>query len=210
MRKEIKKFITGFIVFGFTISLLAGCGSPKPADTVNDFLTAIKEADYKKAITYVDTNKKGDLDFPEVTKKGEGGFDGEKAFNAITKSYKFEEPVEVSKKGDKAKVKVKITSVDMQIAMSQTISEVMPMAFASAFSEDQEKTDKKMEKLMEGTLLKNLSPKNATMATREVTLNLKKDKDGNYKIVSDDQLMEAIFANAKDLDEMFNEMGEEN
>ncbi|MCM3569009.1 hypothetical protein [Neobacillus mesonae] len=188
---------------GLAIILLAGCGSPKPADTVNEFLTAVKEADVEKAVSYVEANKDSEFNFSDVNKKIEGEFDGKEAFNAIAKSYKFEEPKEVSKDGDKAKVKVKITSVDMKIAISQTISEVMPMAFAQAFSEDQEKTDKSMQKLMEATLLKNLSPKNATMDTREVTLNLKKDKEGNYKVVSDDKLMEAIFANAKDVEEMF-------
>ncbi|WP_246145465.1 DUF4878 domain-containing protein [Bacillus rubiinfantis] len=190
----------------FTIGILAGCGAPKPADTVNEFLTAVKDADYKKALTYVDSNKDSEFNLSELSKKTEGEIDGMKIFNAIAKSYKFEKPEEVSTDGDKAKVKVKITSVDMQIALSQTISEVMPMAFASAFSEDQAATDKQMEKLMEGTLMKNLSPKNATMATRNVTLNLKKDKEGNYKIVADNQLMEAILANAKDINDMFDEM----
>ncbi len=39
------------------------------------------------------------------------------------------------------------------------------------------------------------------MATREVTLNLKKDKDGDYKIVADDNLKEVLFANAKSFGE---------
>lgn len=56
---------------------------------------------------------------------------------------------------------------------------------------------------MTTTLVKNLSDKDAVMATREVTLNLKKDKDGNYKIVSDENLQEALLANSKSIDKMF-------
>lgn len=56
---------------------------------------------------------------------------------------------------------------------------------------------------MTTTLVKNLSDKDAVMATREVTLNLKEDKDGNYKIVSDENLQEALLANSKSIDKMF-------
>lgn len=56
-----------------------------------------------------------------------------------------------------------------------------------------------MEQMMTTTLVKNLSDKDAAMATREVTLNLKKDKDGNYKIVSDENLQEALLANSKSI-----------
>ena len=55
---------------------------------------------------------------------------------------------------------------------------------------------------MTSTIIKNLTDKDA-MATREVTLNLKKDKDGDYKIVADDNLKEVLFANAKSLEKMF-------
>ncbi len=79
----------------------------------------------------------------------------------------------------------------------------MPMAFASAFSEDKEQSEKAIEKTMTSTIVKHLSDKDAIMATREVTLNLKKNKDGDYKIVADDNLKEVLFANAKSLEKMF-------
>ncbi len=123
--------------------------------------------------------------------------------SAITKSFKFEKLEEVSKKDDKAEVKVKVTSVDLSIAVTKAMGEVMPMAFASAFSEDKEQSEKTIEKTMTSTIIKNLADKEAAMATREVTLNLKKDKDGDYKIVADDNLQELLFANAKSLEKMF-------
>ena len=56
---------------------------------------------------------------------------------------------------------------------------------------------------MTSSIVKHLSDKDAIMATREVTLNLKKDKDGDYKIVADDNLKEVLFANAKSLEDVW-------
>ena len=56
---------------------------------------------------------------------------------------------------------------------------------------------------MTSAIIKHLSDKDAIMATRKVTLNLKKNKDGDYKIVADDNLKEVLFANAKSLKQMF-------
>ena len=97
---------------------------------------------------------------------------------------------------------MKITSADLSVAVTKAVGEVMPMAFASAFSEDKEQSEKR-SKTMTSTIIKNLTDKDAAMATREVTLNLKKDKDGDYKIVADDNLKEVLFANAKSLEKMF-------
>ena len=95
--------------------------------------------------------------------------------SAITKNFKFEKLEEVSKKDDKAEVKVKITSADLSVAVTKAVGEVMPMAFASAFSEDKN-NPKSNRKTMTSSIVKHLSDKDAIMATREVTLNLKKTK----------------------------------
>lgn len=202
MGKLSKKLIAIMLVAGLTAIMLTGCGSPKPADTVKDFLTSIQSADYKKAMSYVDTKSDSDL---SALNESKDGLDGKEILKAIAKNYKFENPKEVSNKDGKAKVKVKITSVDMQVVFTQTMNDVMPMAFAGAFNENEEEADKTMEKLMSSTLMKNLKSKDATMATRDVTLNLKKDKDGEFKIVSDDNLLEAVMANSKEIDKMFGE-----
>lgn len=41
------------------------------------------------------------------------------------------------------------------------------------------------------------------MATREVTLNLMKNKDGDYKIVANDNLKAVLFTKVESLKEMF-------
>lgn len=197
--KKMKKLWALIMVVGLSIGVLAGCSNPK--NTVQEFLTAIQKGDFEKASTYVE-NKDNGYEFGKLNETTDG-MDGKAIFNAIVKNYKFENPVEVSKNNDTAKVKVKVISVDMSVAVTKTIGEVMPMAFASAFSQDQAQSDKAMQQMTVSTLVKNLSDKDATMATREVTLNLKKDKDGNYKIVSDENLQEALLANAKAVDKIF-------
>ncbi|QWH16706.1 hypothetical protein EXW62_06225 [Bacillus mycoides] len=194
--KKIKKLLLLMMVVGLTVGVLAGCANPK--DTAEEFLTAIQKGDLEKARTFVESDK----EFSKLNEKTDDA-DGKEMLSAITKSFKFEKLEEVSKKDDKAEVKVKVTSVDLSIAVTKAMGEVMPMAFASAFSEDKEQSEKTIEKTMTSTIIKNLADKEAAMATREVTLNLKKDKDGDYKIVADDNLQELLFANAKSLEKMF-------
>ncbi|MGG0456552.1 hypothetical protein [Bacillus mycoides] len=194
--KKVKKLLLLMMVIGLTVGVLAGCANPK--DTAEEFLTAIQKGDLEKARTFVESDK----EFSKLNEKTDDA-DGKAMLSAITKNFKFEKIEEVSKKDDKAEVKVKVTSVDLSIAVTKAMGEVMPMAFASAFSEDKEQSEKAIEKTMTSTIIKNLSDKEAAMATREVTLNLKKDKDGDYKIVADDNLQELLFANAKSLEKMF-------
>lgn len=52
-------------------------------------------------------------------------------------------------------------------------------------------------------IIKNLMDKDVVMVICEVILNLKKDKDGDYKIVVDDNLKEVLFVNVKFLEKMF-------
>lgn len=194
--QKIKRLLLLMMVVGLTAGVLAGCANPK--DTTEEFLTAIQKGDVEKARTFVESDK----EFNKLNEKTDDA-EAKAMLSAITKNFKFEKLEEVSKKDDKAEVKVKITSTDLSVAVTKAVGEVMPMAFASAFSEDKEQSEKAIEKTMTSTIIKNLTDKDAAMATREVTLNLKKDKDGDYKIVADDNLKEVLFANAKSLEKMF-------
>ncbi|MEA1009792.1 MULTISPECIES: DUF4878 domain-containing protein [Bacillus cereus group] len=194
--KKIKKLLLLMMVVGLTVGVLAGCANPK--DTVEEFLTALQKGDIDKARTFVVSEK----EFSKLNEKTDDA-EAKAMLSAITKNFKFEKLEEVSKNDDKAEVKVKVTSADLSVAVTKAVGEVMPMAFASAFSEDKEQSEKAIEKTMTSAIIKHLSDKDAIMATREVTLNLKKDKDGDYKIVGDDNLQEVLFANAKSLEKMF-------
>ncbi|MEJ9260109.1 hypothetical protein P4517_15635 [Bacillus thuringiensis] len=184
--QKIKRLLLLMMVVGLTAVVLAGCANPK--DTTEEFLTAIQKGDVEKARTFVESDK----EFNKLNEKTDDA-EAKAMLSAITKNFKFEKLEEVSKKDDKAEVKVKITSADLSVAVTKAVGEVMPMA----------QSEKAIEKTMTSTIIKNLTDKDAAMATREVTLNLKKDKDGDYKIVADDNLKEVLFANAKSLEKMF-------
>ncbi|WP_141532308.1 DUF4878 domain-containing protein [Bacillus cereus] len=194
--KKVKKLLLLMMVVGLTVGVLAGCANPK--DTAEEFLTALQKGDVEKARTFVESDK----EFSKLNEKTDDA-EAKEMLSAITKNFKFEKLEEVSKNDDKAEVKVKVTSADLSVAVTKAMGEVMPMAFASAFSEDKEQSEKAIEKTMTSAIVKHLSDKDATMATREVTLNLKKNKDGDYKIVADDNLKEVLFANVKSLEKMF-------
>lgn len=200
--KLTKKSFGGIIVLLMAAVFLAGCGSQKPEAVVNDFLKSFQKGDFEKAATYIEGNGEGTFLAAEESTVEE--IDEQEFYDAIIRDYKFEKPEEVSSDGDTAKVKVNITSVDIGAAFTSTINEVMPMAFASAFNEDED-ADKAMEQMVISTLIKHLTAEDAQMATRDVTLELKKDDEGNYKIVADDNLLNALLANANLLEDIFGE-----
>ena len=198
----MRKIVAGIIYAGMSFALLAGCGAEKPTDTVDGFLTSIQKGDFEKAGTYIEggkdslkTNEDSTTDAEYTTSMMEG----------ISKNYKFETPVEVSVSDDKAVVEAEITSVDFGDVMALTVTEVMPLAFASAFDEETPESEKAMEDLMEKTTLKHLKAEDVTMAKRTVKLNLEKNKDGVYKIVNDDNLKESIYANISQIEDLFGE-----
>ena len=182
---------------------LTGCGSDNPADTVDGFLSSFKDGDLKKAGSYIEG---GGEKLLSDTEDEEFAID---MLEAIQETYTFEDPEKASEKDNEAKVKAKITSVDVSTAMTAAIADVMPLAFANAFEEDTEKSDKMMEDMMTKKVLKNLKDEDADMATRTVEFTLKKNKDGEYKIVADDNLRDAVFANASDLENAFGGDSEE-
>ncbi len=184
------------------VGILTACGSSKPTNTVQDFMNSFKKGDLEKAATYIEG------DFNEVVGEEDNEEVGKAMLEAISKNYKFEKPVEVSTSENKAKVEVEITSVDAGVAMSSTIAEVMPMAFATAFTEQTPESEKAFEDLMLKAVVKYLTSEDTPMVTRNVTLNLKANKEGEFKIVADDNFKEAILANIDSVENMFGEEGE--
>nr|WP_239534492.1 hypothetical protein [Priestia taiwanensis] len=202
----MKKIGFFLVIVGLFIGVFAGCSnntspSSVPKDTVDGFLTAIQKGDYEKARTFVEGTESG-FKLDDMTKTVDG-VDGKEIMDAVTKQYKFENITEVSNKDNKAEVKVKITSVDFAHALGKTVGDVMAMTMADAMSGSKQPSEKEMEEKVLKELIKNLSETGAKTVTREVTLTLNKDKDGNFKIVSNDQLGEVILANWKELDKVF-------
>lgn len=199
-----KKKLVSLMFVGMITALLAGCGSEDPSATVDDFLTAIQKNDFEKAGSYV----QGGTDSLTTDQESADEADEELAmtlFENISKNYDFENPEEVSVDGDKAVIKTQITSLDMGSVMTSTMAEIMPLAFASAFEEETPESEKAFEEMTEKAMIKYMTAEDAPLVTRSIEFNLEKDDEGNFKIVDDENLDEAIFANMSQLEDMFSE-----
>ncbi|CEG23775.1 hypothetical protein BN1080_02780 [Planococcus massiliensis] len=199
-----KKFLSGVMFSGLVLGLLTGCGEENPTATVDSFLTAIQKNDFEEAGNFVQGGTESLTTKQEESDKA----DEELALTMIeniSKTYEFKKPEEVSADGDKAVVKAEITSLDMGTVMASTMAEIMPLAFASAFDEESEASDAAFEEMTEKTMMKYMTAEDAALATRTIEFNLEKDDEGNFKIVDDESLTEALFANISQLEDMFNE-----
>ncbi len=67
----------------------------------------------------------------------------------------------------------------------------------------EEEYNKQMEAKSVEILSNTLTAEDVETVTREVKLNVEKDKEGNFKILSDANLMEAVLGNSEEVEEMF-------
>ena len=203
----MKKRVMGFLLVCLLAFSLAGCGADKPEVVVDQFLSAVKEGDYDKAGEYVvseDGSKP--FNFDELNEDMKG-LDTDEFLKALRSKYDFKSPEEVSSEGDTAKVKANITSVDFADAFTATMEDVFAEAMTMAESGETDSADAEaeLEKMMWETLNEKLSADDAKTATRDITFNLEKNKDGEYKILADENFEEAMIANIDTLEE---ELGE--
>lgn len=185
--KRLKTWLLSLCCLAFLFTAAACSSGPSPTDVSKGFLGALKEANYEKAGSYVDKS-----DTSVIKSKIPGKDENSEKIGKIMLS-KFTFEVGESKiDGDKATVKVKITSLDMVRIVSKTMSEIMPLAFASAFSSNGQQN---INNLLEQHILNSMSDPKAPMTTTDTIINLIKTKDG-WKIAQDnDELFNAITGN---------------
>ena len=201
----MKKRMMGFLMFGLLAIFLAGCGADKPDVVVDSFLSAVKEGDFDKAGSFVVTEDSKPFKFDELNEDMEG-MDSEEFLKALSSKYDYETPEEVSSEGDTAKVKAEITSVDFAEAFTATMEDVIAEAMTMAESDmDSAEAEAEFEKMMWDTLNEKLNDEDAKTATRDITFNLEKNEDGEYKIIADENFQEAMIANIDSLEETFSE-----
>lgn len=184
----MRKIIVVMLVLLLTV-FVAGCGK-SPSTVTGEFLAAMKVADFEKAALNAEVSDKN-------TVAGEFLSDekSEKYGKLILSKASYvvgEEKIE----GDKATVKVKVTAIDMVRVATKAMSELMPMAFASAFSGDDEESKKKMDAMMDQYFENSIADPEAPKVTKEVDVNLVKTKDG-WKVAKDnEQLFDAYVGGA--------------
>lgn len=174
----------------------AGCDLlASPEKTVNSYLTAIEKMDFDAASKYVkqqesSASETNIADDPE----------GEQILRAITQkmSHKI---ISSAKTGNTAQVVTSITSPDMLRVVSSVMSDLLPMAFASAFSESSDNDS--MDQLTQQYFLNALTDPNISLTTQEVKINLI-EENGKWLILADDNLTNALTGNLGKLADAFN------
>lgn len=184
MRKNILFLI--FITIILSFALVACSSTTPPKDVVKEFLEALKTSDIEKAGTYLQSKDEAII---EKIKSGD-----ELEQKAVIKilSHIDYEILSEQISGEEAKVKASITSLDLLRIVTKTMSELMPIALASAFSDENEKNN--MDSLTEQYLMNAISDPDAPTTTTDVTINLKKI-DGKWLIVSDENLLNSLTGN---------------
>ncbi|AIY04600.1 hypothetical protein Plano_0635 [Planococcus sp. PAMC 21323] len=199
-----KNILAPLLFSAIILAFLSACGAENPSSTVDDFLSAIQNNNFEKAGEFV----QGGTDSLSTVQEDISEKEEElaiKMIKSISKKYEFKKPEEVSVDEDKAVVKAEITSLDMGLVMTSTMAEIMPLAFANAFEEETPETEKALEEMAEKIMLKYITAEDADLVTRTVEFNLEKDEDGLFKIVNDENLEEALFANISQLEDLFGE-----
>lgn len=183
MRKSRMILLVVIVAAGL---VLAGCGGPSPEVVVNEFTAALKAGDWEKAATYVENQDK------TVFQKDIKDEKGEKFARLILSKAAFEiGKAEVS--GNQAKVNVKVTAVDMVRVAAKTMSELIPMAIAAAFSQDGAQKD--MEAMVEQYFMNSISDPQAPKTATDTAVNLVKTRDGWKVSANNEEFFNAMTGN---------------
>lgn len=165
----------------------AGCLSgPSPDKVVTDFFDALIKGDFVTAAKLA-----GVADIQTDVLKTPKDQQGAQIVKSILARVAYETG---SKKinGDRAEVSVRVTSPDLLRITGQVMTELLPMAFAMAFS--QEQSSQSAEALFEQYFENAIKDPNAPMVTSDITVQLER-KDGSWVIKPDDALLNAITGN---------------
>jgi len=180
----IKKIAT-LLIMGLLVILLAtACSSaPPPQDTVQKFFNALQQRNFEEAQNYINGEKS------PIT------YDSEEQ-KEIIENFLDKIKCEILSseiKGDKATVKVKITAPDLLRIITKTISEMMPLAFASAFSEDPA-SQEEMDRMLLQHFINSLNDPNAPSVVTETTISLTKTEN-KWLIEPSEDFLNALTGN---------------
>jgi len=177
--------LVGFLLL--VLLLTVGCSSgPPPDKVVKDFFDAMIKGDFETAAKFA-SGADIEKDVLKTTKDEQG--------ERLAKSILARVTYEVGDKkveGDKAEVSVKVMAPDLLRITSKAMSELLPMAFAMAFSEDQsqEKSDALFQQYFENAI----NDPNAPMTPSDIKVKLEK-KDGSWIVKPGDELLNALTGN---------------
>lgn len=196
----MKKVISILLSLAMVLSLV-GCSGSSPKDTVSSYLDSFKSGKVEESRQYIKetTDTQAENASTKVLDNEDPEVDAamKKAYSKLT--YKI---LDSTVDGDKATVETEITAPNLGVIMTELIQESMPLAFASAFSENAE--DDNMDELMNTMLIDKLNSKDLSMISKTVNINLVKEND-TWLIEFDDDLVDGLTGNMSAIANIFGE-----
>lgn len=164
------------VILSIFMLFLTGCSTAESPDKVlSKYLESMKKTDYTTAVTYLSKNN----DQSDSLITGKGDESGEAIMKSLMSKITYETPVLGKKEKEAATVKVKITSPDMTRITGSVMSQAIGVAFASAFSQNANKTD--TNTYMNQLFINSINDPNCPMTTTDATINFIKE-DNQWKI----------------------------
>lgn len=190
----MKKLLCLLLSLVLIISVV-GCSGSNPKSTVSSYLDSFINGNPEEAYKFVKDSV--DSSDEKLINNDDSEFNSamKKAYEKIT--YKI---VNSTIDGNTAQVETEITAPDLKIIMMEIIQQAMPLAFASAFSENSDNDS--MDELMNTILIDKLKSEDLPMVTNTVKINLVKE-NGEWLIEMDDNLVNALTGNLYALEGIF-------
>lgn len=186
-----------FTAIALIMPLLAiDCGGPSPEVVTRSFLDAMKNDQWAEAARFVDSSN---LPASMSTLQNQAASTSEKdsdserlaklLFSRI--SYNLGS---TKVEGDSATVKVQIKAVDLRRIIAKYISDILPLALASAFSGGKAELAPKVNKYVEDAVADPQAP----MSTTDIDVKLGRTQ-GQWRISANDELFNAMTGDLADM-----------
>lgn len=199
--RKIKSLLAIVLMFILMFTLV-GCGEIKKAEaTVNGMFTAFKNTDLDVASKYVN------VDEINASEDKTDGISTKLVMKTIFNKLDYKILSSEKIDDNTVKVKTEITVTDMKPVLGDFFTKAMQYAFSTAFSDPQpneEETNKKAEEMF----IESASKGDLATVTNEVDIKVVKNKDGEWKVETDDTFANALLGGlldaAKELGNAFN------
>lgn len=179
--KKVVLSVGALIVLSLSV---VGCSSgPSPKEVSQNFVKDLEKGDLKDARTYL-VNQNANI---------QGG--NEKLVDSIYSKMSVafgDEKIN----GDHATVAAKVTSLDLTKIAASALQNMMGIAFASALGGGGQSSQTDTEKMAEQYMENAMNDPNVPKTTTDTQINLVKDKDGKWKIdTNNDEFVSAMIGN---------------
>lgn len=185
--KRAIKIMTAVLAALILVMGLSACGSAKtPESAVEGLFDALKDQDMIEAAKYVDLESIEDL----ISDKSKVE-DAQKFLKEIGKKLDYEIISSEEVDENTAKVKTKVTSIDMAEVMKNYIAKGMQYSLSSVFGSGVA-TDEENQEYMEELFMECMTDESVGTVTNEIDVTVLKQEDGSWKVNADSTFNDAV------------------